>query len=127
MSYGDSWSEPAKCGKCGQERSTHDDAFCEGVLRSASVPAQTRQDVMTRGVIALIANGNKDAARFAIVAPSFIRGKEPSMVVGKPGASTEGLEDHGCTVIIPLPVDCPKLYACQNETGGATIMLSEEY
>lgn len=86
-----------------------------------------RQDVVTRGVNELMARGVKGVAAFAMLAPCFIRNEEPSMVVGRPGAPAKTLEDGGNTVIIPVPADCPKLYACQNETGGATIMLAEEY
>lgn len=38
--YGDHWSEPARCHRCGQERSTHDDGFCEVTLRVFSMPAK---------------------------------------------------------------------------------------
>jgi hypothetical protein len=34
MSLGDHWDEPARCSRCGQERSTHDDGLCEGIKRS---------------------------------------------------------------------------------------------
>ena len=36
MAMGDHWDEPARCHKCGQERSTHDDGECAGVIRSMS-------------------------------------------------------------------------------------------
>src|SRR5260221_1997707 len=29
LSYGDPWSEPARCQRCGQDRSTHDDGYCD--------------------------------------------------------------------------------------------------
>lgn len=40
MSFGDHWDEPARCGRCGQERSTHDDGECQGVMRSMSQAAK---------------------------------------------------------------------------------------
>lgn len=42
--YGDHWSEPARCGRCGQERSTHDDGYCSGVVRSCAQPAARRTE-----------------------------------------------------------------------------------
>lgn len=51
----------------------------------------------------------------------------PDMVIGRPGAASESTEDGGRTLILPVPATCPKLYACLNETGGATLMLAEEY
>lgn len=56
-----------------------------------------------------------------------IKSSEPSMVIGRPGAPAEVLEDEGRTLVLPLPASCPKVYACINETGGATLMLAEEY
>ena len=84
------------------------------------------QDVMTSTVNALIAEGNRDVAKFAWTAPHLIRKGEPSMVVGRPGG-VYTFEDDGRTLVLPLPKECPKLYACRNETGGATVMLAEEY
>jgi len=87
-------------------------------------------DCLTSGLNALIAEGKpgwKQAARFAAVAPCLIRKDEPSMVVGEPGGRGRRMEDEGRTVILPLPLECPKLYACRNETGGATVMLADEY
>lgn len=37
--HGDHWDEPARCGRCGQERSTHDDGECETVTRIYKKPA----------------------------------------------------------------------------------------
>lgn len=84
-------------------------------------------DVMTREVNELIAKGNKAAARFAWLAPSYIRQQEPSMVVGRPGVVGRSVEDEGRTIVLPLPIECPKMYACKNETGGVTVMLADEY
>lgn len=51
----------------------------------------------------------------------------PDMVIGRPGALVEGVEDNGRTLVLPMLDTCPKCYACLNETGGATLMLAEEY
>ena len=40
MSYGDHWSEPARCSRCGQEKGTHDDGECVGVQRSMGAAAK---------------------------------------------------------------------------------------
>jgi hypothetical protein len=42
MFNGDHWSEPARCHRCGAERSTHDDGYCEAIVRVFSLPAKKR-------------------------------------------------------------------------------------
>ncbi len=76
-----------------------------------------------------LAEDNTAAGLFAVLAMAKIRpGGKPDMVVGRPGAKAEvAYEDDGRTLVLPLPADTPKLYACVNETGGATLMLAEEY
>jgi hypothetical protein len=54
-------------------------------------------------------------------------GSTPDMVIGSPETTTERTEDEGRTLVLPIPAGLPKLYACINETGGATLMLAEEY
>ena len=49
------------------------------------------------------------------------------MFVGRPGAEKLCLEDEGRTMILPIDLNSPKVYACKNETGGMTYMLAEEY
>ena len=56
------------------------------------------------------------------------------MFVGRPveGASVASepkvvYEDEGRTMVLSLPETLPKIYACENETGGLTFMLAEEY
>lgn len=68
------------------------------------------------------------AAKWGVMALARIRPTgAPDMVVGRPGAEAEAFEDDGRTLVLPVPASCPKLYACANETGGATLMLAEEY
>lgn len=57
----------------------------------------------------------------------FKPGRLPDMVIGRPGALVESTEDDGRTLVLPVMDTCPKFYACQNETGGLTLMLAEEY
>lgn len=119
------------CGSCGQDRSTHDDGGCprtRHLLQGNYPVADERMDCVTSGVQALIHKGNRGVCWFVGFAPGLIRGKEPSMVVGRPGdTNPTHTEDGGNTIVVPLPPECPKLYACQNETGGSTVMLAEEY
>ena len=87
-----------------------------------------RQNVMTRGVAEEIASGNVYVLRFVELTRGLLyEGNEPSMIVGRPGATRVSLEDDGRTYIAPLPESCPKLYVCINETGGTTAMLADEY
>ena len=88
---------------------------------------RTKRNMMTPAIAALIGTGNVSAARFAANAPRFIGNPEPSMIIGRPDITSEYFEDRGRTLVMPVSTDCPKLYACQNETGGVTIMLPEEY
>lgn len=85
-------------------------------------------DAWTRGMNDLIAD-NAEAAKFTIKAIRHMRTLKPvSMVVGRPGMKeTIATEDDGRTLVLPLPADMPKLYACENETGGVTVMLADEY
>ena len=82
-------------------------------------------DVMTRGIQEIIAT-NKNVAKWSIQALAAIsrEGGNPSMIVGR-DCKKPLLEDDGRTLILPL--NGPRCYACLNETGGATLMLAEEY
>lgn len=68
-----------------------------------------------------------DLYSFAVKAMRSISKKEPSMIVGRPGASAIVREDDGRTLVLPLKKDYPRVYAAINETGGVTFMLAEEY
>lgn len=45
MSYGDHFDEPARCHKCDQPRSTHDDGECSAVGRSMMMSEQSKTRV----------------------------------------------------------------------------------
>lgn len=87
-----------------------------------------KSNVMTAGVAAEISRGNVYVMRFVELTRGLLQdGDEPSMIVGRPGASKVTLEDDGRTYIAPIPESCPKLYVTINETGGTTVMLADEY
>jgi hypothetical protein len=67
---------------------------------------------------------NSRMAEWAKIAISEIKESEPSMIIGD-DVPERKYEDDGRTLIVPLKG--PKCYACLNETGGATLMLKEEY
>lgn len=85
------------------------------------------QNVMTRGFAAEIERGNFSAKIFATLALVKISANEPSMIVAKPGVTKPYFEDDGRTLVVACHADSPKFYACINETGGATLMLADEY
>ena len=71
---------------------------------------------------------NVDVAKWSVQALKKINvNGEPSMVVGRPGVDQEVFEDDGRTLIIPIPVTCPKVYAVINELNKVTLMLADEY
>lgn len=82
-------------------------------------------DAMTRAIQEEIA-ANENVAKWSVKALAMInrKGGTPDMVVGRE-CEKPLLEDDGRTLILPLKG--PKCYACLNETGGATLMLADEY
>lgn len=84
-------------------------------------------DAMTIGFSEKMSNSVYLAKWSAQALTRIRKDNTPDMVIGRPGASAEVLEDDGRTLVLPLPVNEPKTYACINETGGITLMLAEEY
>lgn len=83
-------------------------------------------DAMTQGANEAIANSRK-AAIWAVDALRAInrQGGFPDMIVGK-RCKVREFQDSGRTLVLPLDYE-ENMYACLNETGGATIMLASEY
>lgn len=83
-------------------------------------------DAMTPGAREAIADSTV-CAKWAVKALRAInrKGGFPDMVIGRP-VEAPIVEDEGRTLVLPLLWD-EKMYACVNETGGATLMLASEY
>lgn len=84
-------------------------------------------DTMTQGAREAIAE-NVSVAKWAVKALRSIKrdGSFPDMIIGDPKVEEAELQDEGRTLKLPVKYS-EKLYACINETGGATIMLASEY
>ena len=89
------------------------------------------QNVMTQGFAAELASGNFSARIFATFATANISVNGPSMIVGTSSGcfdeKAQRTEDGGRTLLMRIAPGSPKFYACINETGGATLMLADEY
>ncbi|MCX5750817.1 MAG: hypothetical protein NT099_04005 [Candidatus Saganbacteria bacterium] len=88
-------------------------------------------NVMTVGFRGVI--NSESMMRFVLIVSGYFESEttesntKADMFVGKPGTKKPYLEDSGRTMILPVDVGLPKVYACRNETGGLTFMLAEEY
>ncbi len=114
-----------------RDRDPDGDSFREAM---AEFRHAGKKDVMTPGYRDEIGRGNIHAVSFLRAAAAMMR-DDVDMVVGDPRAATRSIEDGGRTLRLPILVreirdpiiECPKFYACRNETGGTTFMLADEY
>jgi len=84
-------------------------------------------DVMTVGIQEAIAESEAVATWAAEALRRINRqGGYPDFIVGRPGVTEETREDDGRTLVLPLNYP-KKCYCVINETGGATLMLADEY
>jgi hypothetical protein len=84
-------------------------------------------DVITIGFQEAISE-SEELARWAVQALKRINreGGYPDFVVDRSDARAERFEDDGRTLVLPLNYP-KKCYCVINETGGATLMLADDY
>lgn len=97
------------------------------VRKPVTFAAPVKKNVATPGFADLAAK-TPAANKWAAQALTLINpGALPDMVIGSAEAKAARFEDEGRTLVLPVPANTPKLYACTNETGGVTFMLASEY
>jgi hypothetical protein len=117
MSHGDHWDEPARCGRCGQERGTHDDGECSAVTRIYREPAKVNidkrnalelrmQDVVLK-VMSYMQGGNISRLEYQEVMGE-LRDIKVALVNKQYGCAT-GLHASNCTC---EPDHAGKPYSC---------------
>jgi len=88
---------------------------------------QKSADVMTVGIQEAMGEC-AEVAKWAAEALKRInrKGGYPDFIVGRNNVKEEKLEDNGRTLVLPLAY-YKHCYCTINETGGATLMLADEY